>query len=85
MAQISVSQARQNFLQLANRVYEGEEFLVIKNGIQMLKMSPVRKEKIVTKRKILPGATKLMSHLRGDSVDIVNRWRKREEMRSYGR
>ncbi len=86
MMQISVSQARRDFLELANRVYAGEEFLVVKNKIPMLMMYPVRIEKTVREpRRILPGATRLMTHLKGDSIRIVNEWRKREEMRSYGR
>lgn len=57
MIQISVSQARQKFLELANRVYAGEEFLVVKNKIPMLVMKPVKKEKrTVKKKKILPEA-----------------------------
>ncbi|TSC85344.1 MAG: hypothetical protein G01um101416_924 [Microgenomates group bacterium Gr01-1014_16] len=76
MNQVSVSQARQDFLQLANRVYAGEEFLVVKNGIQMLEMRPVRKEKRVIKKRILPGATKLMSHLKGTTLEVADRLRK---------
>lgn len=76
MTQISVSQARQNFLQLANRVYAGEEFLVVKNGIQMLEMRPVRRERKIGKRKILPGATKLMSHLKGTTLEIADKLRR---------
>lgn len=45
MNQISVSQARQDFLNLTNRVYSGEEFLVLKNKIPMMVMKPVRLEK----------------------------------------
>ena len=86
MIQISVSQARQEFLELVNRVYSGEEFLVVKNKIPMLVMQPVKIQKPARKtRRILPGATRLMSHLKGDSVGIVNQWRKQEEIRSYGR
>lgn len=86
MIQISVSKARQEFLELTNRVYAGEEFLVMKNKIPMLVMRPVKTEKAVRKtRRILPGATRLMAHVKGDSVKIVNEWRKLEEMRNYGR
>ena len=52
MMQVNVSQARQDFLNLANRVYAGEEFLVVKNNIPMLTMKPIRKEKIDRKKKI---------------------------------
>ena len=86
MIQISVSQARQDFLQIANQVYGGEEFLVTKNKIPMLVMRPIKPEKSLRRQRIiLPGATRLMAHLEGDSVKAVNEWRKREEMRNYGR
>lgn len=86
MIQISISQARQDFLQIANQVYGGEEFLVTKNKIPMLVMQPIKPEKSARRpRLILPGATRLMAYLKGDSVKIVNEWRKREEMRNYGR
>jgi antitoxin (DNA-binding transcriptional repressor) of toxin-antitoxin stability system len=86
MIQISVSQARRDFLELANRIYSGQEYLVVKNKIPMLVMLPVKPEKPITRpRRILPGATKLMVNLKGDSVKIVNEWRQKEEMRSYGR
>ncbi|MEK9201167.1 MAG: type II toxin-antitoxin system prevent-host-death family antitoxin [Patescibacteria group bacterium] len=84
MIQLSVSQARNDFLKLANRVYAGEEIVVVKNGVKMMVMSPVKNKKRVIKKRILPGATKLMGHLKGDSVDIVNEWRRQEDMRSYG-
>ena len=83
MIQVSVTQARQQLPQLLNRVFAGEEFLVVKNKIPVATISPVKREKAVIKKRLIPGATKLMSHLRGDSVDIVNEWRKREEARSY--
>ena len=84
MTQINVSTARQTLPQLLNRVFNGEEFVIVKNKIPIAHLIPVKKEKIVKKR-ILPGATKLMAHLKGDSVDIVNRWRREQETRSYGR
>lgn len=52
MIQISVSQARQDFLQIANQVYGGEEFLVTKNKIPWLTINPIKKEKRLVKRKV---------------------------------
>lgn len=75
MNQISISKARQDFLNLANRVFAGEEFLVTKNNIPMMLLKPIRKEKAL-KRRILPGATKLMSHLRGSTLEIADKLRK---------
>lgn len=86
MTQVSVSQARQNFLQIANRAYAGEEFVVTKNKIPMLTISPMRKEKPV-KRKIYAKAFGMWKNRwpKGmSSVDIVNEWRRQEETRSYG-
>ncbi len=54
---MNVSQARQRFLELVNRVYAGEEFLITKNKIPVLTISPIRKEnkiKKTFKRKIDP-------------------------------
>lgn len=84
MTQVSASQARQNLPTLLNRAFAGEEFMIFKNKIHLANLVPAGKEKRLIKRRILPGATKLMSHLKGDSVDIVNTWRRREEMRNYG-
>ncbi|MBI2587673.1 hypothetical protein HYW29_02610 [Candidatus Amesbacteria bacterium] len=82
MTQISASQARQDFLQLLNRAYAGEEFLVTKNKLVMAKISPVKKEKTVKfKRRILPEAFGMWKDRwpkSKSSVDIVNEWR--EEM-----
>ncbi len=83
MTQISVSQARQQLPQLLNRVFGGEEFLIVKNRIPVANLTPVKKERVI-KRRIIPGATKLMAYLKGDSVDILNEWRRREEIRNYG-
>ena len=80
MTQISASQARQDFLQLLNRVYAGEEFLIVKNKIPMAHLNPVRKEKTaVKKRKILPEAFGMWKDRwpkSKSSVDIVNEWRR---------
>ena len=87
MTQINASQARQGFLQILNRAYAGEEFLVTKNRIVMARISPVRKEKKIVKRRILPevfGMWKDRWPASKSSVDIVDEWRRKEEMRSYG-
>ncbi|HJZ06206.1 hypothetical protein A2634_02040 [Candidatus Amesbacteria bacterium RIFCSPHIGHO2_01_FULL_48_32] len=87
MTQINASQARQDFLQILNRAYAGEEFLVTKNRIVMARISPVRKEKKIVKRRILPevfGMWKDRWPASKSSVDIVDEWRRKEEMRSYG-
>ena len=83
MTQVSLSDFRTNLPTYMNRVFAGEEFLVVKNKIPMGTMSPVRKEKIV-KRQILPGATKLMSHLKGSTVEIADRLREKALYGNYG-
>lgn len=50
MTQISVSQFRQNLPSFINRVFAGEEFLVIKNKIPVATVTPVKKEKIFKKK-----------------------------------
>lgn len=83
MTQISVSQARQNLSQLLNRVFAGEEFLLVKNNIPVAHLTPVRKERVVKKR-ILPGATKLLAHWKGPTLDVARRLRKLAEQSNYG-
>ena len=57
MIQINISDARQNFPSLINRVYAGEEFLVVKNKIPVARIISVdKKKKKLTKRQILPEA-----------------------------
>lgn len=75
MTQISVSQFRQNLPSFLNRVYAGEEFLVVKNKIPVASITPVQEKKVATK-KILPGATKLMSHLKGSTIEIADKLRR---------
>lgn len=53
MTQISVSQARQDFLQIANRVFAGEEFEVLKNGIPVMTLKQVDKKTMERFRKSL--------------------------------
>lgn len=91
MTTMNISQARQRFLEIANRVYAGEEFVVTKNKIPVLTISPIRKEKKIKKifkRKIDPkvfGMWKNRWPKSKSSVDVVNEWRRQEEMRSYDR
>ena len=87
MIQVNVSQARQDFLNLANRVFAGEEFLVVKNNIPMLTMKPIRKEKIDRKKKIDLSAFGIWKNRwpkSMSSVDIVNKWREEAWKGNYG-
>lgn len=87
MIQISVSQARQDFLQIANQVYGGEEFLVTKNKIPWLTINPIKKEKRIIKRKIYSKAFGMWKNRwpqNKSSVDIVNEWRKEILYGKYG-
>ncbi len=82
MITMNVSQARQRFLEIANRAYAGEEFIVTKNKIPLLTISPIRKEKKIQKifkRKIDPkvfGMWKDRWSKSKSSEEIVNEWRK---------
>ena len=87
MMQISVSQARQDFLKLANRVYAGEEFLVVKNKIPMMILKPVKIKKAM-KRKIDPkmfGMWKDRWPKNKSSVEVVNQWRAQSWRGRYDR
>lgn len=50
MTQVNISQFRENLPSFMDRVYAGEEFLVMKNKIPMASVIPVRKEKISKKK-----------------------------------
>ena len=53
MITMNISQARQRFLEIANRTFAGEEFVITKNKIPVLTISPIKKEKkFRVKRKI---------------------------------
>jgi len=87
MTQISVSQFRQNLPSFMDRVYAGEEFLVVKNKIPMATVIPVKNEKKITKRKIDPkifGMWKNRWPKSMSSVDIVNKWREEAWKGNYG-
>lgn len=80
MITINVSQARQQFLELVNRAYAGEEFIIVKNKIPVAKISAVtpKKGKKKIKRKIPPGVFGMWKDRWPEgtsSVDIVNKWR----------
>lgn len=85
MIPISISDARNNLPNLINRVYRGEEFLILKNKIPVAKLSAVSDNKQVAVKKILPEATKIFSKLKGSSVEIVNKWRKEALYGKYDR
>lgn len=88
MTQINVSDFRQNLPNYLNRVFAGEEFLIVKNKIPVAHLNPVKKEKVVLrKRKILPevfGMWKDRWPASKSSVDIVNEWRKEMLYGKYG-
>ncbi len=52
MTQMNISQARQEFLQLINRAFVGEEFIITKNNLPMATILGVKKEKKAVKKKI---------------------------------
>ena len=72
--------------QLLNRVFAGEEFLVVKNKIPIAKLSPIKKESVF-KRKIDPGVFGMWKNRwpkSKSSADIVNEWRKEILYGKYG-
>lgn len=71
MQQVTVSWAREEWAQLVNRVFAGEAFLVVKNNIPVARLLPVEKTtRVRRQRKILPIATKLLSHFTGNAADV---------------
>ena len=74
MTQINVSKARQTLPQLLNRVYSGEEFVIVKNKIPIAHLIPVKKERVVKKKIDLKvfGMWKTKWPKSKSSVDIVN-------------
>ena len=79
MIQISISRVRQTLPSLINRVFAGEEFVVLKNKIPVAKIVGISKTKTQTiKRKILPEAFGMWKNRwpkSKSSKDIVNEWR----------
>ena len=85
MIQINISQARQILPSLINRVYQGEEFIIVKNKIPIAQITPVDKKLIKRKeKKILPEARKLFKHLKGSNIKIANFLRDSAWKGTYG-
>lgn len=85
MIQVNISQARQILPSLVDKVYQGEEFVIIKNKIPVAQLIPVTSKKIKNPKKIIiPRATRLFSHLKGSSVKIANQLRESAWRGNYG-
>lgn len=76
MITVSVSYAREKLPELINRAYQGEEFLILKNKIPVARLTAATRSGKTPPKKILTRATKVFSHLKGTSTQIVNKWRK---------
>ena len=88
MQQISVSDARQQLPSLINRVFAGEEFVISKNNLKIAKLIPFSApltQKKFSKRRILPGATTLFSHLKGSTLEVADKLRESALRGSYDR
>jgi antitoxin (DNA-binding transcriptional repressor) of toxin-antitoxin stability system len=87
MIQITISQARQNLPSVVDRALAGEEFVILRNRMPVVKISAVGKNKKVIKRRILPevfGMWKNRWPKSKSSEDIVNEWRKEVLYGKYG-
>lgn len=85
MIQINISQARQDLPSLINRVYEGEEFIIVKNKIPVAQITPVGKKIALKKeKKLLPQALKLFKHYKGSNIKIANFLRESAWKGKYG-
>ena len=77
MTQVSVSDFRQNLPTYLNRVFAGEEFEIVKNKLPVAVVRPMGAGLLkIKKRKILSGATSLLSHLKGSTIEVADRLRK---------
>lgn len=74
MTQVSISDFRQNLPSFMDRVYKGEEFKIMKNNILMGVLLPAARKKVV-KRKLVAGATNLLGHLKGSTIEIADKLR----------
>lgn len=77
MIQVNVSELRQNLPTFINRVFTGEEFLITKNGLMVAKLTPAKNMiKKPKKRIVLPSAFGMWKDFKGETVEIVNKWKK---------
>lgn len=85
MIQVNISQARQTLPSLVNKVYQGEEFVIVKNKIPVAQLIPIVNKKIGTSvKKIVPKATKLFRYLKGSNIEIADKLRKSAWRGNYG-
>lgn len=85
MIQINISQARQMLPSLINRVYQGEEFVIIKNKIPVAQITPLgRKKTAVKEKKILADTEKLFKHFKGSNVAVADFLRNAAWKGNYG-
>lgn len=85
MIQVNISQARQTLPTLVDKVYQGEEYVIVKNKIPVAQLVPVTKEVTKTaKKKIIYKATRLFSHLKGTNTKIADKLRESAWKGNYG-
>lgn len=85
MILVNISQARQTLPSLVDKVYQGEEFVIVKNKIPVAQLIPVTSKKIkIQKKAIIPGATRLFSHLKGTNIKIADKLRASAWRGNYG-
>lgn len=85
MKQLNISDARQNLSKLLENIYfQGEEVLITKNNIPLVKITAIGKsEKLVKERKIVPGAFGMWKTLKDDTVKIAQELRKESWVGKY--
>jgi antitoxin (DNA-binding transcriptional repressor) of toxin-antitoxin stability system len=84
MIQINISQARQNFSELAQKAYFGEEVVVYRNQIPFIKFIKADQEKPVKKIKFDKKALGLFKHLKGTNIEIADWLRETAWKGNYG-
>lgn len=78
MKQLNISDARQNLSKLLENIYfQGEEVLITKNNIPLVKITAIGKAaKLAKERKIIPQAFGIWKDMKDDTVKIAQDLRK---------
>lgn len=78
MNKVNISFARQHLPELVNRVFAGEEFVIVKNKIPVAKIGAVKPQitEHQRKKRVIPGAFGMWKDLKGSTVEIADRLRK---------
>lgn len=85
MKQLNISDARQNFSKVLENIYfQGEEVLITKNNIPLVKITAIGKTaKLAKERKIIAQAFGIWKDIKGNTADIARQLRKESWVGKY--